>query len=118
GKSTSGELVAMIASRSLEKKVTCCRVCNSSIEPFMSFGKMPIANGFLTADQLASEYFFELAPAFCSHCGTFQLIEQPAPEEMFHESYAFFSSTSRHMQTHFKGFADLVMSEVFPGRND
>jgi methylation protein EvaC len=108
----------MIASKNLEKKATCCRVCISNIEPFMSFGKMPIANGFLTADQLASEYFFELAPAFCSHCGTFQLIEQPAPEKMFHESYAFFSSTSRHMQTHFKEFADLVMGGVFPGRND
>ena len=48
----------------------------------------------------------------------FQLIEQPAPEKMFHENYAFFSSTSRHMQTHFKEFAELVMSRVFPGRND
>lgn len=98
--------------------MTCCRVCNSNIKPFMSFGKMPIANGFLTADQLASEYFFELAPAFCSHCGTFQLIEQPAPEKMFHASYAFFSSTSRHMQAHFKEFADMVMRRIFSGRND
>lgn len=84
----------------------------------MSFGKMPIANGFLTADQITSEYFFELAPAFCGHCGMFQLIDQPAPEKMFHENYAFFSSTSRHMQAHFKEFAELVMSRVFPGRND
>lgn len=98
--------------------MACCRVCNSKIEPFMSFGKMPIANGFLTADQITSEYFFELAPAFCGHCGMFQLIDQPAPEKMFHENYAFFSSTSRHMQAHFKEFAELVMSRVFPGRND
>ena len=98
--------------------MTCCRVCNSKLEAFMSFGKMPIANGFLTTDQIASEYFFELAPAFCGHCGMFQLIEQPAPEKMFHENYAFFSSTSRHMQTHFKEFAELIMSRVFPGRDD
>jgi len=84
----------------------------------MSFGKMPIANGFLTADQVASEYFFELAPAFCSHCLMFQLIEQPACEKMFHDSYAFFSSTSRHMQMHFESFADLVMSRYFKGRID
>src|SRR3972149_2685079 len=108
----------MIANKIAEKKVTCCRVCNSKIEAFMSFGKMPIANGFLMPDQLASEYYFDLAPAFCSHCGTFQLIEQPAPEKMFHESYAFFSSTSRYMQAHFKSFADLVMSRVFSGRHD
>lgn len=98
--------------------MTCCRVCNSKIEPFMSFGKMPIANGFLTANQFASEYFFELAPALCGHCGMFQLIEQPAPEKMFHEHYAFFSSTSRYMQTHFKAFAELVMNRVFAERND
>ena len=98
--------------------MTCCRVCNSKLEAFMSFGKMPIANGFLTTDQITSEYFFELAPAFCGHCGMFQLIEQPAPEKMFHENYAFFSSTSRHMQTHFKEFAELVMSRVFPGHNN
>lgn len=101
-----------------ENKVTCCRVCNSTINPFMSFGKMPIANGFLTADQFASEYFFELAPAFCSHCGMFQLIDQPVAEKMFHENYAFFSSTSRYMQTHFKAFADMVMSRVLSERKD
>jgi len=28
----------------------------------------------------------------------FQIMEQPAPEKMFHEQYAFFSSTSRYMQ--------------------
>ena len=95
-----------------------CRVCGSTITPFMTFGSMPIANGFLTTDQIASEYKFELAPAFCSRCGMFQLMEQPAAEQMFHGHYAFFSGTSQHMQRHFKGFADLVMSRVFSGRTD
>lgn len=74
----------------------------------MSFGKMPIANGFLTLDQLSTEYFFELSPAFCSHCGMFQIIEQPEAEKMFHENYAFFSSTSKYMQKHFKEFSEYV----------
>lgn len=90
-----------------------CRVCNSKIYPFMSFGKMPIANGFLTAEQFANEYFFELAPVFCNQCGMFQLIEQPVPEKMFHQNYAFFSSTSRYMQAHFKAFAEFVMNSGF-----
>ncbi len=98
--------------------MTACRVCNSKIETFMTFGKMPIANGFLTPDQVKDEYFFELAPAFCSSCGMLQLVDQPAPEKMFHENYAFFSSTSRYMQTHFKAFAELVISRVFTGRKD
>src|SRR5262245_5561059 len=95
-----------------------CRICSSKIEAFMSFGRMPIANGFLTTDQIATEYFFNLAPAFCSRCGMFQIIEQPEPEKMFHGEYAFYSSTSRYMQIHFKAFADLVMQTVLAGRKN
>jgi len=30
-----------------------CLVCGVAIEPFMSFGRMPIANGFLREDQFS-----------------------------------------------------------------
>jgi methylation protein EvaC len=69
---------------------------------------MPIANGFLRQDQFADEYFFELQAAFCSNCGMVQLIEQPDRGQMFHENYAFFSSTSTRMAAHFKEFAEHV----------
>jgi methylation protein EvaC len=98
--------------------MTNCRICGSAIEAFMSFGKMPIANGFLTPDQIPNEYFFELAPAYCANCEMFQLMEQPAPEKMFHENYAFFSSTSRHMQAHFARFADMVQERALKERKD
>ena len=93
--------------------MSLCRVCNSKIAPFISFGKMPIANGFLTPDCFDDEYFFNLDAAFCDNCGMFQLIEQPSAKKMFHENYAFFSSTSRYMQNHFKEFADFVISNGF-----
>lgn len=95
-----------------------CRVCGARIAPFMSFGRMPIANGFLTAKEIADEYFYDLAPAFCAGCGMFQIMEQPSPEKMFHGQYAFFSSTSRYMQRHFEGFAHAVMTDVLAGRPD
>ncbi|MEO8677460.1 MAG: class I SAM-dependent methyltransferase [Vicinamibacterales bacterium] len=95
-----------------------CRVCAAAIAPFMSFGRMPIANAFLNAEQIPTEYFFELAPAFCRECGTFQLFEQPARERMFHDQYAFFSSTSLTMQEHFKAFAEFVAGRVLIGRRD
>jgi methylation protein EvaC len=95
-----------------------CRVCSAKIAPFMSFGRMPIANGFLRRDEIANEYFFELAPGFCEACGMFQLLEQPDPEKMFHEQYAFYSSTSRYMQAHFEGFAHAVINTVLAGRDD
>ena len=98
--------------------MTDCRVCNSEIKPFMTFGKMPIANGFLTSDQIPSEYFFDLSPAFCNECGMVQLIDQPAAGKMFHENYAFFSSTSKYMQIHFKAFADYVIRFKLSDKKD
>lgn len=89
-----------------------CRICKSSYEPFISFGKMPIANGFLRSEEFGREYFFELATGFCSKCGMVQLIEQPDRDMMFHENYAFFSSTSAYMQQHFREFAELVMKDI------
>lgn len=99
-------------------KLDQCRVCEKEISAFMSFGRMPIANGFLTEEQIPAEYFFELAPAFCEACGMFQLIEQPEAQMMFHENYAFFSSTSKHMQTHFAQFAKLVINDFIQNRPD
>ena len=85
-----------------------CRICEGDYEPFISFGKMPIANGFLTQDQFCNEYFFEMETGFCSNCKMVQLIEQPDREKMFHQNYAFFSSSSKHMAQHFKVFAKSV----------
>ena len=95
-----------------------CRVCNAQISAFMSFGRMPIANGFLNDDEIPNEYFFELAPAVCSKCSMFQLIEQPRPDKMFHGQYAFYSSTSRYMQLHFEAFADQVMAGILNAQPD
>jgi len=69
---------------------------------------MPNANGFLTLEQLPSEPFYELAPAFCDQCKMFQLMEQPEPREMFHDAYAFYSGTSEYMKRHFAAFAEDV----------
>lgn len=88
-----------------------CLVCENQVEPFMSFGRMPIANGFLRADQIQNEYFFDLNVGFCERCGMVQLTEQVDREKMFHDEYAFFSSTSTRMATHFKEFATTVMRD-------
>jgi len=78
---------------------------------------MPIANGFLRPSQFADEYFFDLQVAFCPECGMVQLAERVQPEKMFHENYAFFSSTSTMMATHFKELADLVMNDDLVSRD-
>ena len=88
-----------------------CLVCNEPVEPFMSFGRMPIANGFLRESEFGAEYFFDLRIAFCGACKMVQLVEQPSREMMFNENYAFYSGTSRNMAIHFEAFARHVITD-------
>ena len=95
-----------------------CYICENKAESFMTFGPMPIANGFLTEGRFKDEYFFEMEVAFCSHCKMFQLVNQPKPEQMFNENYAFFSGTSILMANHFKKFANHVLDDYIKDKND
>jgi len=88
-----------------------CWICEDSIEPFMSFGSMPIANGFLNKEQYNNEYFFEMEVAFSDKCKMFQLVNQPSPGQMFNKNYAFFSGTSKHMDFHFQKFANHIIDD-------
>ncbi len=85
-----------------------CLICNSEFTPFVDFGDMPIANAFSTKEELEDEYTFPMKVGFCSNCKMVQLVEQPDREKMFHENYAFFSSTSNYMQKHFRLFSESV----------
>jgi methylation protein EvaC len=95
-----------------------CRVCSEKTIPVISYGRMPLANAFLTPDQFKDEYFFELAVAHCPTCKMFQLIDQPDPEKMFHGDYAFFSGTSKKMATHFANKAESHIKNFLQGKID
>ena len=88
--------------------MTKCLICENNYQPFVDFGDMPIANAFATKEELVNEYTFTMQVGFCESCHMVQLIEQPDREKMFHENYAFFSSTSNYMKEHFKHFANSV----------
>ena len=85
-----------------------CLICDSEYSSFVDFGEMPIANAFATKEQMKNEYTFPMKVGFCGNCNMVQLVEQPDREKMFHENYAFFSSTSNFMKEHFKLFANSV----------
>ena len=85
-----------------------CLICDSEYSSFVDFGVMPIANAFATKEQIKNEYTFPMKVGFCGNCNMVQLVEQPDREKMFHENYAFFSSTSNYMKEHFKLFANSV----------
>ena len=88
---------------------TPCRICNEPLVPVIDFGRQPLGNGFLLPDQFEDEHFFPMRVGFSDKSMMLQLIDQPAPELMFHENYAFLSGTSKHMEQHFREFAQQLM---------
>jgi methylation protein EvaC len=94
-----------------------CLICKSKIEPFISYGQMPIANGFLDKVQFDKEYFFHMQVAHCKECSMVQLIDTPDRELMFNDNYAFFSGTSEAMKVHFRNFANDVKNNYLPEKD-
>lgn len=74
---------------------------NINLEPMIEFGKMPIANAFLTPEQFKDEFFYDMVVGYDPKSHAIGLVNTVPPEKMFHENYAFFSSTSKGMQKHF-----------------
>jgi methylation protein EvaC len=89
-----------------------CLVCASDVSPFISFGKMPIANGFLQPEEYEREFFFDLQVGLCPSCSMVQLTQLVDPNQLFHENYAYFASTSASMTAHFKTFAQGVFKQM------
>tara|TARA_B100000787_G_C16182161_1_gene292488 strand:+ start:378 stop:1595 length:1218 start_codon:yes stop_codon:yes gene_type:complete len=85
-----------------------CLICKDEYNPFIDFGDMPIANSFGSKEELVDEYTFRMKVGFCTSCNMVQLVNQPNREMMFHENYAFFSSTSNYMKEHFKDFSESI----------
>ena len=85
-----------------------CKITKKSVTPFMSFGKMPIANGFLERKDFNKEYYFNMEVGFSEDLSLFQLNEHPKPEQMFNDKYPFFSGSSEYMKKHFSKYADYV----------
>ena len=85
-----------------------CKITNKKIEPFMSFGDMPIANGFIKKEDFKSEFFFKMEVGFSDELSLFQLNDHPKPESMFNAQYPFYTGSSEYMKNHFKNFSDFI----------
>jgi len=90
-----------------------CRISGMPLTKSVNFGFQPLGNGFLMPSDYVSEYFFPMEIGFSETSMMLQLIAQPAPEQMFHEHYAFYSSTSNVMAKHFSEFAQSVMRSAY-----
>tara|TARA_Y100000022_G_C13245229_1_gene374439 strand:- start:678 stop:1874 length:1197 start_codon:yes stop_codon:yes gene_type:complete len=92
-----------------------CKITKKSIKPFMSFGKMPIANGFLSKHQFKKEFFFDLEVGFSKNISLFQLNDHPKPNQMFNKNYPFFTGSSKGMVEHFKNYSNWIIKKY--GKN-
>ena len=99
-----------------------CRFSHKKIPSLLSFGKMPLGNGFIDDNDLSKdEFLYDMNIAVNSEIGLIQLENQPLPSEMFHDQYAFFSRTSNFMKSHFKDVAQEIthiLQEEFPSDFD
>jgi len=91
-----------------------CRVCSTECKKFLDLGWQPIANNFLTHEQLANEFFYHLKVYFCPVCLTVQIGECPDSSQVFNKDYAFFTGTSEKMREHFAHLADLIKESYMP----
>ena len=94
-------------------KTSVCRVSGSPLVKVLDFGNQPLGNGFLSPQQFSEEYFFSMEVGFCEESMMLQLIDQPDAGKMFHDHYAFYSSTSSFMERHFKEFAAQLLKSDY-----
>ena len=84
-----------------------CKITNKKINPFMSFGKMPIANGFIEEKNFSNEFYFDMEVGFSEDLSLFQLNDHPKPESMFNAWYPFYAGSSEYMRKHFKNYSNF-----------
>ena len=54
-----------------------CKITQKKLKPFMSFGKMPLANGFLLKKDFNNEFFYNLEASFSEDISLFQINDHP-----------------------------------------
>jgi len=84
-----------------------CRSCGGkALEVFLSLGKMPLPDAFLTGDALSGpEPRYPLDAAVCPDCSLVQILEEVPPEKLFVENYLYFSSFSDALLGHSRDHA-------------
>lgn len=82
-----------------------CFSCDISLPaPFLDLGSTPLANSYLTEEQIGTESSYPLAVTFCDSCKLVQLTDYIEPKVLFSE-YAYFSSYSDSYLEHAKELA-------------
>lgn len=90
-----------------------CRFCGTPLtHTFVDLGDQPLANSYLTAEQLAAgtERAYPLHARVCQACFLVQVDDVVPADHIFDADYAYFSSYSASWVAHAKAYAE-AMSE-------
>jgi hypothetical protein len=94
--------------------VTECRACGKGpVQPFLDLGEMPLAGGFLTRDQIASEQRYPLIISLCERCSCVQITDPVDPDILFQE-YSFKTGTIPGLVRHFDAYAEWLQATFAP----
>jgi len=100
------------------KKNRTCRFCKAKLSTtFFNFGKSPLANSFLSYDDLSKkEIFYPLHALVCDECFLVQLNEIINPEFIF-TNYLYFSSYSDIWLKHAEQYVKKMVSKFGIDKN-
>lgn len=88
-----------------------CRMCRTeSLACFLDLGFTPLADAFLTKEQLNEpEVFYPLTVNVCQNCGLHQLGYVVEPQILYQRNYPYESSTTRTGREHFHSMAASIV---------
>ncbi|OAN50293.1 hypothetical protein A6A04_02525 [Paramagnetospirillum marisnigri] len=86
-----------------------CRICGSrNLVEVLDLTDQPPSNSFIAPEAVAAEQRFPLKMHLCRDCGLSQLLDIVSAEDIF-DDYAYLSSTSRALCTHYQGLVDAAI---------
>ena len=96
------------------QSIAGCRSCNHrALEQLLSFGEMPLADGFVAPERSAEpEHKFPLTLLFCPECSLVQIRETVSPRLLFGGEYLYYSSFSESWLRHCAENAERLISEL------
>jgi len=86
------------------------------MKKFLSLGKQPIANAFITPGEDQDEFFYNLNVGFDKETKLVSHMDFVDPPLMFNDSYVYHTSSSKTMIKHFEETAKMIQTRFGPNR--
>jgi len=96
-----------------------CRFCDNAMDdPFLDLGSAPPSNAYLEESELRKpEKYFPLKLHVCRKCWLVQTEDFLEADELFSDSYAYFSSTSKAWLRHAELYANDMIQRLHLSQN-